>query len=77
MSLSKLASYFQIKNCNDQKAKGNDLIFAVVGTVTDDTRLIDVPELKVCALKFTEKARERITRNVSPPFPVRPRYGWK
>ena len=63
VSLSKLAKYSQRKSYIDQKGKGkgNDLIFAVVGTVTDDTRLIDVPELKVCALKFTEKARERIT----------------
>ena len=61
VSLSKLAKYSQRKSYIDQKGKGNDLIFAVVGTVTDDTRLVEVPELKVCALKFTEKARERIT----------------
>ena len=61
VSLSKLSNYVQRKSVADQKAKGNDIIFAVVGTVTDDTRLIDVPEMKICALKFTEKARERIT----------------
>ena len=59
--LSKLSKYVQRKSYEEEKKKGNDCIFAVVGTVTDDTRLIDVPELKVCALKFTEKARERIT----------------
>ena len=37
-----------------------EVIFAVIGTVTDDLRLLDVPKLRVCALKFTEKARERI-----------------
>ena len=61
VSLSKLSKYVQRKSYEEEKKKGNDCIFAVVGTVTDDTRLIDVPELKVCALKFTEKARERIT----------------
>ena len=61
VSLSKLAKYSLRKSVADQKAKGDDIIFAIVGTVTNDTRLIDVPEMKVCALKFTEKARERIT----------------
>ena len=61
VSLTKLAKYSLRKSVADQKAKGDDIIFAIVGTVTNDTRLIDVPEMKVCALKFTEKARERIT----------------
>ena len=60
VSLTKLAKYSLRKSVADQKAKGDDIIFAIVGTVTNDTRLIDVPEMKVCALKFTEKARERI-----------------
>ena len=60
VSLTKLAKYVERKSVQDLKSKGNDVIFAVVGTVTNDLRLIDVPELKVCALKFTEKARERI-----------------
>ena len=58
VSLSKLSSYAKRKSIEPRK---DDVIFAVVGTITDDTRLIEVPELKVCALKFTEKARERIT----------------
>lgn len=33
-----------------------------VGTITDDLRLFDVPKLKVCALKVTERARARILR---------------
>ena len=61
VSLTKLAKYSLRKSVADQKAKGDDIIFAIVGTVTNDTRIIDVPEMKVCALKFTEKARERIT----------------
>ena len=31
-----------------------------VGTVTDDVRLINVPKLKIAALRFTQAARERI-----------------
>ncbi len=61
VSLSKLSKYAQRKSVTAQKEKGDDIIFAVVGTVTNDTRIIDVPEMKVCALKFSEKARERIT----------------
>ena len=61
VSLSKLAKYADRKSVKDEKAKGNDVIFAVVGTVTNDLRVLDLPEIKVCALKFTEKAREKIT----------------
>lgn len=35
----------------------------IVGTVTDDIRLYEVPALKVCALRFTETARARILKN--------------
>lgn len=34
----------------------------VVGTVTDDTRVYEVPSLKVTALRFTETARARIEK---------------
>merc|ERR1740116_552710 len=37
-------------------------IAVCVGTITDDYRVYDVPELKVCALRFTETARARITK---------------
>ena len=47
VSLSKLSKYNERKSVADQKAKGNDIIYAVVGTVTDDIRLIDVPEMKI------------------------------
>jgi large subunit ribosomal protein L18e len=33
-----------------------------VGTVTNDERILVLPKLRVCALKFTEKARERIVK---------------
>jgi large subunit ribosomal protein L18e len=32
----------------------------VVGTVTNDLRILDVPKLKLCALRVTEPARARI-----------------
>ncbi|NWS92752.1 RL18 protein, partial [Toxostoma redivivum] len=34
----------------------------VVGTVTDDVRIQEVPKLKVCALRVTRGARSRILR---------------
>jgi ribosomal protein L18E len=39
-----------------------DRIAVVVGTVTDDIRVLDVPKLTIAALKFTETARARITK---------------
>ncbi|NWV01235.1 RL18 protein, partial [Upupa epops] len=34
----------------------------VVGTVTDDVRIQEVPKLKLCALRVTQGARNRILR---------------
>jgi large subunit ribosomal protein L18e len=43
------------------KTKYNSRIVAIVGTVTNDVRLLNVPEgLNVAALKFTTAARQRI-----------------
>merc|ERR1712079_254432 len=53
LSLQKL-----IKNMSNKEGK----IAVVVGTVTDDKRVYDIPELKICALRFTETARGRITK---------------
>jgi large subunit ribosomal protein L18e len=39
-----------------------DKLAVLVGTVTDDTRLYEVPALKVVALRFTETARARILK---------------
>ena len=39
-----------------------DTIAVLVGTVTDDVRLADVPAMKICALRFTESARARILK---------------
>ena len=37
-------------------------IAVLVGTVTDDLRVYEVPALKVTALRFTERARARIEK---------------
>jgi len=37
-----------------------DKIAVVVATVTNDSRLLDVPKLRIAALKFTDAARQRI-----------------
>merc|ERR1711869_102829 len=37
-------------------------VAVVVGTVTDDLRELEVPKMRVCALKFTETARARIVK---------------
>lgn len=39
-----------------------DKVAVVVGTVTDDLRLFNVPKLTVCALKVTRRARARIVK---------------
>ncbi|KAL9341480.1 hypothetical protein Peur_064805 [Populus x canadensis] len=53
LSLSRLITY----------TKGKEgKIAVVVGTVTDDIRVYEVPTLKVTALRFTETARARIEK---------------
>ncbi|KAM9782809.1 large ribosomal subunit protein eL18 [Neosynchiropus ocellatus] len=37
-------------------------IAVVVGTVTDDVRIQDVPKLKICALRVSDSARSRILK---------------
>ncbi|KAG9459755.1 hypothetical protein H6P81_004263 [Aristolochia fimbriata] len=53
LSLSRLVRFMQGKE---------DKIAVVVGTVTDDTRVYEVPAVKVTALRFTERARARIVK---------------
>merc|ERR1712022_68764 len=51
LSVSKLARFM----------KGSEGKMAVlVGTMTDDVRMLEVPQLKICALRVTESARARI-----------------
>ncbi|CAI2381665.1 unnamed protein product [Moneuplotes crassus] len=52
MSISRVATHMKGKE---------DKIAVLVGTVTNDNRFLDVPALKICALRFTETARARIT----------------
>mmetsp|Transcript_6555 Transcript_6555/g.11992 ORF Transcript_6555/g.11992 Transcript_6555/m.11992 type:complete len:188 (+) Transcript_6555:88-651(+) len=53
LSLSKLAKFMEGK---DGK------IAVLVGTITDDVRFLDVPKMRVCALRFTATARQRILK---------------
>lgn len=54
MSLSAIAKQL--------KGKSEDTIAVLVGTVTNDERLLDVPKMIVAALKFTAIARARIIK---------------
>merc|ERR1712048_127423 len=53
LSLSKLSKFMENKEGK---------IATVVGCVTDDKRLFDVPKMSICALRFTETARARIVK---------------
>lgn len=53
ISLSRIARFSKGKE---------DKTVVVVGPVTNDVRLLDVPKLTVCALRFTEDARARILK---------------
>lgn len=57
VSLSKLNKFAEKAKKNNT---GKDLVFAVVGTITNDIRQLEIGAINVCALKFTEKARARI-----------------
>lgn len=64
ISISRIARTFAQDNAPvpEGQTKFNSRILAVVGTVTNDNRFLNVPEgLRVCALKFTTEARQRIT----------------
>eukprot|EP01132_Coremiostelium_polycephalum_P002148 gene2148-2647_t len=54
VSISRIANLMK-----DRKA---GKIAVVVGAVVDDERLLDVPKLTVCALRFSEAARTRILK---------------
>lgn len=54
LSLSKLAGLMEKNNTSH--------IAVLVGTITDDVRLYEVPKMRVCALRFTETARARIVK---------------
>jgi len=45
-----------------KKPGRQDMTAVIVGTVTDDARIFEVPKLTVCALRVSEKARARIIK---------------
>merc|ERR1712048_708123 len=47
---------------NMKKAGNADKIAVVVGTITNDIRIFEIPKMAICALRVTEKARERILK---------------
>mmetsp|Transcript_30724 Transcript_30724/g.74868 ORF Transcript_30724/g.74868 Transcript_30724/m.74868 type:complete len:189 (+) Transcript_30724:61-627(+) len=53
MSISRISKFMQGKT---------DKIAVLVGTVTDDVRFLEVPKMRICALRFTDTARARILR---------------
>lgn len=54
VSLSRIAKQVQLREGSEGK------IIVTVSTVTDDERLLEVPQLTVAALRFTRSAKERI-----------------
>ena len=42
--------------------KTQDKILVIAGNVLNDERLLKVPKMRVCALRFTEEARRRIVK---------------
>ncbi|KAK5678820.1 hypothetical protein LTS10_008475 [Elasticomyces elasticus] len=59
LSLSKIVGV--TANQHNKELSG-DKIRAVVGPVTDDNRLYEVPKMTICALRFTATARARIEK---------------
>eukprot|EP01083_Nonionella_stella_P139401 425185_1 len=53
LSLAKIVRYSKTKE---------DKCIVLVGTVTNDVRIADIPALRICALRFTETARARICK---------------
>ena len=57
MSISRIASVAANKHSGEANA---DKTVVVVGTVTDDNRLLTVPKMSIAALRFTATVRARI-----------------
>ena len=58
LSLSKIVHATSSPTSDNAKGK----TIAVVAAVTDDVRLLEVPKLSICALRFTATARARILK---------------
>jgi len=59
VSLSRIVKNLKNKSSKNKENKAGKII-VTVSTVTNDERLLQVPKLTVCALRYTTKARERI-----------------
>ncbi|KAL0075634.1 60S ribosomal protein L18-B [Phycomyces blakesleeanus] len=55
VSVSRLAKYAATKSAANKT-------FVVVGTITDDVRILDLPKLSIAALHFTKTAKARILK---------------
>jgi large subunit ribosomal protein L18e len=62
LSLQRLIS-LKKQRSGPEGDKAGKRIAVVVGTVTDDDRKMNIPKLKVCALRVTKSARARIIAN--------------
>ncbi|KAI0786477.1 60S ribosomal protein L18 [Abortiporus biennis] len=56
ISISRIVK--ETSSASDRDSK----VIVVVGTVTDDVRLLEVPKLSIAALRFTTSAKERILK---------------
>lgn len=54
ISISKVANLFS------KRPEAESSIAVVVGTITNDERLVQIPKMTVAALKFSRSARDRI-----------------
>jgi len=59
MSISRIVSKVATEHTS-KASEGKTVV--IVGTVTDDNRLLNVPELHIAALRFTATARARIEK---------------
>lgn len=55
ISLQRVVRLLKARNAIETES-----IAVVVGTITNDVRILKVPKLKICALRVTEKARAKI-----------------
>lgn len=58
VSLSRIVS--SVKKGSEEASVGKTIV--VVGTITDDNRLLEVPKMSIAALRFTSSARARIEK---------------
>jgi large subunit ribosomal protein L18e len=59
-SLSRIATVLRRKTCWLDTKKTKAPIAVVVGDILDDIRQVKIPAMKICALRFSRSARNRI-----------------